>query len=81
MLIDRADRCINICEMKFASDIFEVTKAYAKELDNKLKIFQAQTKTKKSLFITMVTTYGVKNIDNYPGLIQQQITMDVLFES
>jgi hypothetical protein len=81
VLIDRADRCINICEMKFASDIFEVTKAYAKELDNKLKIFQAQTKTKKSLFITMVTTYGVKNIDNYPGLIQQQITMDVLFES
>jgi AAA+ ATPase superfamily predicted ATPase len=81
VLIDRADRCINICEMKFASDIFEVTKAYAKELDNKLKIFQAQTKTKKSLFITLVTTYGVKNIDNYPGLIQQQITMDVLFES
>jgi hypothetical protein len=85
LLIDRADRCINrcinLCEMEFASDTFEVTKAYAKELDNKLKIFQAQTKTKKSLFMTMVTTYGVKNIENYPGLIQQQITMDVLFES
>jgi AAA+ ATPase superfamily predicted ATPase len=81
MLIDRADRCINLCEMKFASDTFEVTKAYAKELDNKLKIFQAQTKTKKSLFMTIVTTYGVKNIESHPGLIQQQITMDVLFES
>jgi uncharacterized protein len=81
MLIDRADRCINICEMKFASDTFELTKSYSRELDNKLKIFQAQTKTKKSLFMTIVTTYGVKNIESYPGLIQQQITMDVLFES
>lgn len=80
MLIDRADRCINLCEMKFASDTFEITKAYSREFENKLKIFQAQTKTKKSLFITMVTTYGVKNIRNYPGLIQQQITMDALFE-
>ncbi|MDN3583469.1 AAA family ATPase [Mucilaginibacter flavus] len=80
MLIDRADRCINICEMKFASDTFEITKAYAKELDNKLKIFQEQTKSKKSLFMTLVTTYGIKNIRSYPGLIQQQITMDVLFE-
>lgn len=80
LLIDRTDRCINICEMKFASDAFEITKAYSRELDNKLKIFQAQTKTKKSLFMTMVTTYGVKNSPSYPGLIQQQITMDVLFE-
>ena len=48
---------------------------------DKLKIFQAQTKTKKALFMTMVTTYGLKNKKNYPGLIQQEITMDVLFGS
>ena len=81
MLIDRADRCINLCEMKFASDTFEITKSYARELDNKLKIFQAKTKTKKSVFMTMITTYGVKNIKSYPRLIQQQDTMDALFES
>lgn len=81
LLIDRADRCINLCEMKFASDTFEITKSYARELDHKLKIFQVQTKTKKSLFMTMVTTYGVKSGKNYPGLIQDEITMDVLFQS
>ena len=80
MLIDRADKCINLCEMKFSSDSFEITKSYAKELDNKHKIFQAQTKTKKTLFMTMVTTYGLKNEKSYPGLIQKEITMDVLFE-
>ncbi|MEO6978017.1 MAG: ATP-binding protein, partial [Mucilaginibacter sp.] len=81
ILINRADKCINICEIKFASDAFEVTKSYAKELDSKLKIFQAQTKTKKALFITMVTTYGIKNQNSYPGLIQNEIAMDVLFDS
>jgi hypothetical protein len=31
--------------------------------------------------MTMVTTYGVKNEKNYPGLIQNDITMDVLFKN
>jgi hypothetical protein len=79
LLIDRADRCINICEMKFSGSDFELTKSYVKELEGKLKIFQAQTKTKKTLFLTMVTTYGIKNINSYPGIVQQEIEMDVLF--
>ncbi len=81
MLIDRNDRCINICEMKFAGSGFEITKSYAKELASKLKIFQEQTSTRKALFMTLITTYGVKNEMNYPGLIQQQITMDILFKA
>jgi len=80
MLIDRADKCINLCEMKFSSNSFEITKSYAKELEDKLRIFQTQTKTKKSLFMTMVTTYGLKNENSYRGLVQNEITMDVLFE-
>ena len=80
LLIDRADKCINLCEMKFTSNPFEVTKPYAKELDTKLEIFQTQTKTKKSIFTTMVTTYSIKNIKSYPGLIQEEVNMDALFK-
>lgn len=79
LLLDRQDMSINVCEMKFSTSSFEVNKAYAGELENKLKIFQEQTTTKKSLFLTMVTTYGVKNSNAYPGLIQKEIAMDVLF--
>jgi uncharacterized protein len=56
LLIDRQDLCINICEMKFSISEFEITKAYAKELGNKLKVFRDATKTHKTLFLTMVTT-------------------------
>lgn len=80
LLIDRQDQCINICEMKFSVNAFEITGSYAEELQNKLNVFKDMTKTRKTLFLTMVTTYGVKNSDSYTGLIQQEITMDALFE-
>ncbi len=80
MLIDRQDHCINICEMKFSVNEFEITKSYAKELENKLTVFRENTKTRKTLFLTMVTAHGVKNSKNYPGLVQNEITMEALFE-
>lgn len=81
LLIDRKDSCINICEMKFSEWPFEISKAYAKELENKLNVFKDQTKTRKILFLTMITTYGVRNSDNFVGLVQKEITMDILFDN
>jgi hypothetical protein len=80
LIIDRQDMCINICEMKFSINAYEVSKKYAKELDNKLSVFRDHTKTRKTLFLTMVTTHGVKNTERYPGLIQNAITMEALFK-
>lgn len=80
LLIDRNDFCINVCEMKFSEHTFEISKAYAAALADKLITFKASTKTKKTLFLTMMTIFGVKNADKYPGLVQQQVTMDALFE-
>lgn len=79
LIIDRNDSCINICEIKFSSSAFEINKSYSKELENKLNVFQQRTDTRKSLFLTMITTYGVKNLINYPGLVQKEVTIDALF--
>jgi AAA+ ATPase superfamily predicted ATPase len=81
LLIDRQDLCINVCEMKFSMGDYEITKNYAKELENKLKVFRDRTKTRKTLFLTMVTTYGVKNPTNYSGLVQNEVTMTALFNA
>jgi hypothetical protein len=80
LLIDRRDHCINICEMKFSIGAFELTKAYVTELDNKLQVFREQTKTRKALFLTAVTTYGVKNKMSFTGLVQSEIKMGELFK-
>ena len=78
MLIDRADRVMNICEMKFSQDSFVVDKNYDAKLRNRLSALMEKTKNKKNLQLTLVTTYGLKN-NMYSNRIQRVVTMDDLF--
>ncbi|MGI6223510.1 MAG: AAA family ATPase [Prevotella sp.] len=78
MLIDRDDRVINVCEMKFATDDYVITRNYDRELRHKLTLFSEETKTRKSLHLTLVTTYGLKQ-NEYSGKVQRIITMNELF--
>jgi AAA+ ATPase superfamily predicted ATPase len=79
LMLDRQDRCINICEIKFATDEFKIDKKYAGEIDHKVNTFRRESKTKKTLFLTMITTYGTKQDVNYIGRIQSEVKMNDLF--
>jgi uncharacterized protein len=81
LLIDRRDNCINLCEIKFSITEFTIDKKYAEELAAKRRIFIAQTGTKKTVFITLLTSFGVKTNAYYLNNVQNQLKMDVLFES
>jgi len=80
LLLDRKDFVINICEMKYSESQFVIDKGYAGELENKREVFKQERETKKSLFITLVTTFGVKENEYFLKLIQNSITMDVLYD-
>lgn len=80
LLIDRQDMCINLCEMKYSLTEFTIDKKYSEELNLKRRIFLAKTGTKKTVFITMLTTFGVNENGHYLSTIQNQLKMDVLFE-
>ncbi|OQX74091.1 MAG: hypothetical protein B6D61_11900 [Bacteroidetes bacterium 4484_249] len=41
--------------------------------------FKLETGTRKSVFLTMITTYGVQQIIHSTGLIQNELQMDDLF--
>jgi hypothetical protein len=79
LVIDRRDQVINICEMKFSIDDFTIDKKYAAELKNKIKTFREETATKKAIFLTMITTFGVMN-NQYASIPQHNFTMDILFQ-
>ena len=51
-----------------------------KIVKTKLDVFKAKTKTKKTLFLTMITTYGIKENSHSISLVQKSLTMDILFE-
>ncbi len=80
LLIDRKDRVINLCEMKFSIKPFTINKQYAANLRNKMGSFQEATQTKKAIFLTMVSTYGLAQ-SPYKGMIQNDLTMEVLFKT
>lgn len=80
LLLDRADRCINLCEMKFTTTTFTIDKKYGGELDTKVNVFKDKTKTRKTIFPTLITTYGVKANEHSIGRVQAEIIMEDLFK-
>ena len=80
LVIDRQDFCINICEIKFSTTDFVIDKKYAVELRNKLNIFKEKTKTRKTTFLTMITTFGTRQNEYKLSLVQNEVKMDALFD-
>jgi uncharacterized protein len=80
LIIDRNDRIINICEIKFSTDVYTITKTYADNLQNKLTAFRTETGTNKTLFLTMITTYGLVSNEYAQRLVNDAIDMKALFE-
>ena len=78
LIIDRADRIVNLCEMKFSNAPFEITKAYAERLRNRMADFCVATKCKKGISNTFVTTYGVKQ-GKHSSIVNNQVLLDDLF--
>ena len=78
LVIKRADRIIHLCEMKFSKSQYRITEAYEQLLRQRLELFQSSTKTKFSLVITFVTTYGIAD-GLHHSLVHSEVTMEQLF--
>jgi uncharacterized protein len=79
VVLDRADNTINICECKYYSEPFEITKQYANLLDNRINIFRQVTGTKKNVFTTLITNQAVKKNDYYFNTIDKLVLLEDLF--
>ena len=79
LVIDRKDQVINLCEMKFSINEFKIDKKYSDNLRNKIADFREETNTKKALFLTMITTYGLAQ-NKYSGMVRNSLDMDILFD-
>ena len=79
LLIDRADNSISICEVKFYGEEMILTKALLEKLRKQRSLFRHRTKTKKTLFSVLISTYGLASPEASVGQIDQVITMEDLF--
>ncbi len=78
MIIERADRIIHLCEMKFSQNKYNITKDYEEKLRNRMWLFDLVTKNKKPLVHTFVTTFGLGE-GKHHSLVHSEVTMDDLF--
>lgn len=79
LVIDRNDYSVNLCEIKFSSTDYALDKSDVTSLENKKRVFQYHTKTKKHLFTTLITSFGVaENV--HRSAIDQVVVMDDLFK-
>lgn len=78
LLIDRADGRINICEMKFSDEPYELTENDYQALLNKKNRFKQSIDNEKAVHIVMVTNKGIKH-NKYSDIVHNSITLDHLF--
>ena len=79
LLIERADKVFNLCEMKFTKSPFIIDKKYAAILQNKVARLRDVTKTRNAIFLTMISASGLTS-NEYANEVQNVLTADDLFD-
>ena len=80
LLIDRRDQVVNICEIKFSLNEFQIDKDYDQKLRNKIAVFREETNCRKTIQLSLITTYGVQK-NKYSSIVTNEVVLDDLFES
>lgn len=79
LVIERADNCINLCEIKYYNTEVVIKNSYAQKLNARKCLFSEQFKGKYTIFNTLLSIYGAKENSAYLSSIDNQLTVDVLF--
>ncbi len=79
LLFDRSDDAITLCEMKYTDESFGITKKEVDAILQKIAVFKERTKTKKQIFLALISANGVKNHYYAEELISQVVTLNDFF--
>lgn len=78
LVIDRADRVVNICEMKHSLGEYELTAEEARKLRNRVDAYRREFDFKGNVHLTLVTSGGFSG-NKHSGIVQSAVTLDDLF--
>lgn len=78
LLIDRSDKSISICEIKYSQDEYLIDKRYDSHIQQRMRTFRKVTGTRKTLIPTFITPFGLKD-NMYSRRIARSVTFEQLF--
>ena len=79
LIIDRRDQVVTLCEIKFSINRFEIDKDYDQKLRNKISVFREATNCRKTIQLSMISTFGILQ-NKYSGIVNQEVLLDDLFQ-
>lgn len=79
LIINRADRVMNVCEMKYSMDEYAFSKKEAEHLQRRVSLFRQQCQVRSAIHPVLVTTYGLRQ-NAYSSVVQNVVTMNQLFD-
>lgn len=78
LVIERADRMVNVCEVKYSERPYLLGKDEYERLQNRIALYQQQTNAKGGILPTFITTCGLQH-NAYSEHIPCRILLDELF--
>ena len=78
VIIDRDDRIVNLCEIKFSRELYTVTGDYSRTIMYRISRIEEMIGKKCSIMSVIITTYGLKK-NEYSYRFQKVVTMEDLF--
>ena len=79
LIIDRSDKAIDLCEMKYSDHPYELKKDYVEWLRERRDLFREVTGTDKTLRLTMIASSGIKQ-NIYSSSLQGRLSLSDLFK-
>ena len=78
LLIEREDRKVNICEIKYSETEYSLQKDEEAKIRSRIGAYKDESRTRYSLLPVLITTYGLKE-GKYSSLLKNVVTMEQLF--
>lgn len=79
LIIKRADKVINVCEMKFYDGDYVVKKKDHDDIERRVRAFRAANEIRQAIHPVLVITYGLAK-NQYSSIFQNVVTLKDLFK-
>lgn len=80
MVIERADKVTSLCEMKYTTKPYAMTKEEADKLRQRVEVLTECLPTQKQVLVSVVSNQQAKRNEYYNSIVASNITLDSLFE-
>ena len=79
LIIKRADKVVNVCEMKFHDGDYSMKKKDYDDIERRVRAFRAANNVRMAIHPVLVTTFGLAD-NQYSSIFQNTVTLKDLFK-